>query len=153
MIARVDIVNEAREWLGTPFVEQAAVRGQGCDCAGLLRGVALAVGAIPEDYATRPEWQDAVRYGQVPQGNRLREICDRFMTPISTVDAQPGDAVLFRIGELPQHLGILAPYARGGLSLIHAARTRDGKGRVLEVRFSGASRLKLVAAYRLPGVE
>ena len=33
------VVELARSWIGTPYVHQASVRGVGCDCLGLLRGV------------------------------------------------------------------------------------------------------------------
>ena len=33
------IVTAARAWIGTPYLHQASVRGVGCDCLGLLRGV------------------------------------------------------------------------------------------------------------------
>lgn len=39
MIARNEIVAAARQWLGTPYRHQASVRGVGCDCLGLIRGV------------------------------------------------------------------------------------------------------------------
>ena len=42
-------VAEARRWIGTPYLHQASVRGAGCDCLGLLRGVWRAVyGSEPE---------------------------------------------------------------------------------------------------------
>ena len=33
------IVEAARHWLGTPYHHQASLRGVGCDCLGLVRGV------------------------------------------------------------------------------------------------------------------
>ncbi|MEN9855447.1 MAG: hypothetical protein RL186_1281 [Pseudomonadota bacterium] len=36
---RQRIVDQARLWLGTPFVDGAAVRGIGADCAGLIEGL------------------------------------------------------------------------------------------------------------------
>ena len=33
------IVRAARGWLGTPYHDQASVKGVGCDCLGLIRGV------------------------------------------------------------------------------------------------------------------
>ncbi len=39
MTARSDIVTAARGWIGTPYRHQASVKGAGCDCLGLLRGV------------------------------------------------------------------------------------------------------------------
>jgi NlpC/P60 family putative phage cell wall peptidase len=34
-----DIVAIARGWLGTPYRHQASLKGVGCDCLGLVRGV------------------------------------------------------------------------------------------------------------------
>lgn len=43
------IVDEARAWIGTPYVHQMAVRSAGTDCLGLVRGVWRAVmGCEPE---------------------------------------------------------------------------------------------------------
>ena len=39
MSGRDAIVAAARAWIGTPYRHQAALRGVGCDCLGLLRGV------------------------------------------------------------------------------------------------------------------
>ena len=49
------IVREARTWLGTPYLHQASVRGAGCDCLGLVRGVWRALyGREPEAVPQRP---------------------------------------------------------------------------------------------------
>ena len=40
--ARADptrVIAAARGWLGTPYHDQASVKGVGCDCLGLVRGV------------------------------------------------------------------------------------------------------------------
>ena len=37
--SRHDIVAAARGWLGTPYRDQASLKGVGCDCLGLVRGV------------------------------------------------------------------------------------------------------------------
>src|ERR1043166_6538354 len=33
------IIAIARSWIGTPYVHQASLKGVGCDCLGLLRGI------------------------------------------------------------------------------------------------------------------
>ena len=38
------VLHHARRWLGTPFLEGASVRGTGCDCAGLIEGIARELG-------------------------------------------------------------------------------------------------------------
>ena len=48
-LARATIVAEARAWIGTPYRHQGSLKGIGCDCLGLVRGVWRAVaGAEPE---------------------------------------------------------------------------------------------------------
>jgi NlpC/P60 family putative phage cell wall peptidase len=43
------IVAEARSWIGTPYRHQASLKGVGCDCLGLVRGVWRALyGEEPE---------------------------------------------------------------------------------------------------------
>ena len=44
MRSRLEVVCEARTWLGTPFHHQARAKGEACDCAGLVIGVARALG-------------------------------------------------------------------------------------------------------------
>jgi hypothetical protein len=39
VVRRSDIIAEARSWIGTPYAHQASVKGIGCDCLGLVRGV------------------------------------------------------------------------------------------------------------------
>lgn len=46
-----DLVREARSWIGTPYVAQAAMKGVGADCVGLIIGVWKACGLIPQDYS------------------------------------------------------------------------------------------------------
>jgi len=38
------VANEAREWVGTPFVWDQSRKGVGCDCRGLIAGVARELG-------------------------------------------------------------------------------------------------------------
>ena len=36
---RAAIITETRAWIGTPYRHQASLKGIGCDCLGLVRGV------------------------------------------------------------------------------------------------------------------
>ena len=38
-VTRAAIVAEARSWIGTPYRHQGSLKGAGCDCLGLIRGV------------------------------------------------------------------------------------------------------------------
>ncbi|MBL0320066.1 MAG: hypothetical protein IPP74_12385 [Alphaproteobacteria bacterium] len=44
MTSNQKIISQARTWLGTPFHHQARLKGKGCDCLGLIVGVADELG-------------------------------------------------------------------------------------------------------------
>lgn len=142
---RQQIVEEARTWIGTPFVHQHRTKGVAVDCAGLVIGVARSLGLVPADF-------DFQGYSRLPDATSLVAICDQFMERIGRDQMQSGDLLAVRFDQHPQHFGLLADYPLGGLSIIHAA---SRYGRVLETRLIfGTSPLamKFVTAYRLPGV-
>lgn len=149
-VTRADVVAEARRWIGTPYVHQARQRGVGCDCAGLIGGVALALGLVPPQWWEQHFDPEFGGYARVPDGDALLGIAPRFMTAIEPSQAGPGDVVLIRWRRDPQHFGLVADHPAGGLSVIHAASQH---GRVLEQGLGEAWRRRTVAAYRLPGVQ
>jgi NlpC/P60 family putative phage cell wall peptidase len=55
------IVAEARSWIGTPYHHQASLKGVGCDCIGLVRGIwRAAIGPEPEAMpAYSRDWGEA----------------------------------------------------------------------------------------------
>lgn len=145
MITREQVVDEARSWVGTPYQHQARIKGIGVDCAGLLIGVARALGIVSPIF-------DVTGYTRRPDGWSLIETCEQHMQAIERADMGPGDAVVVRFDSEPQHFGLIAPYSHGGLSIIHAASKHN---RVIETRLlfgDGTRAMKFVQAYRLPGV-
>jgi NlpC/P60 family putative phage cell wall peptidase len=133
------IVTAARLWLGTPYRHQAAARGAGCDCLGLVRGVWREVhGAEPCPVPPyTPDWSE-------PQGEEtLWAQAARLLRPGAGV---PGDLLLFRMreGAVAKHLGILS---RTGESpaFIHAW---SGQG-VVESPLSAPWARRIVATFDL----
>ncbi len=86
------IVAAARGWIGTPYLHQASLRGVGCDCLGLLRGVYRELtGAEPEQpppYSA--DWAEASRR------EAMAEAALRHLTPIPPEAYGAGDVLLFR---------------------------------------------------------
>ncbi|MDD3183389.1 MAG: hypothetical protein PHD48_11390, partial [Alphaproteobacteria bacterium] len=62
---RMDAVFEARAWLNTPFHHQASVKGAGCDCIGLIKGVGMALKLVDYDPAS-PQAQAFANYSMLP---------------------------------------------------------------------------------------
>jgi len=105
-----DIVAEARTWIGTPFRWQQSAKGQGCDCKGLIAGVARAIGR-PEGSSIYAMMSAEYRRGVDPHllMRGLSELFDRVET------MEPGDVLLMQTGDKAQHLGIYV----GGGRMIH----------------------------------
>lgn len=152
MTTRAAVVTEARTWIGTRFHHQAALKGVGCDCVGLVMGVGIALGLLPADFATRPEFEPFRGYSRVPAGDALLEHAfSLFTIPLQRGEAAgPGDVLLFRFQGDPCHVAILGDYPGGGLSLIHAYAPLR---RVIETRMDATWEARVTASYRLPGVE
>jgi NlpC/P60 family putative phage cell wall peptidase len=108
------IVAAARGWIGTPYLHQASLRGVGCDCLGLLRGVwREVIGGEPEPLpAYAPDWAEATGI------DSLAAAAGRHLAPLRLEDALAGDVLLFRWREgLPAgHVGLLVARER----MIHA---------------------------------
>lgn len=96
------IAAEAERWIGTPFVWGQRVRA-GCDCKGLVAGVAKACGrpegdslpALAGDYSYKVDTHRLLR--------GLGTLFDR------ASDIRPGDVLALKVDGKPQHLAIAAP--------------------------------------------
>lgn len=139
-----DIVRIARSWIGTPFAHHHEIKGVGCDCAGLLRGVAKEAGL-----GDAWEYEGASKYkgyGVAPSRGMMEAACAEFMDPVRRENMEPGDVVLIQWESQPQHVGILGDYLHGGLSIIHAlGPMRPAK--VVEHRLMFSPKMKFVGAF------
>lgn len=141
-ITRNDIVAEARSWIGTPYRHQASLKGVGCDCLGLVRGVWRAlIGPEPErapPYA--PDWAESAA------GETLMHAAARHLVPVAPDAIAPGDVLLFRWrAHLPaKHAAIVT--ARD--LMVHA---HDGAA-VTEIAIAPWWRRRLACALRFPGI-
>ncbi|HEY4123388.1 MAG TPA: hypothetical protein VGM36_02170 [Rhizomicrobium sp.] len=141
-IERTQIIRIARSWIGTPYIHQASVKGVGCDCLGLLRGVWRELhGDEPESAPPySPDWAEAT--GE----ETLYMALSRHLREIDKRDVAPGDMALFRM--LPRgpakHCGILASNPQG-LTLIHARQNKKVNEEVLSLCW----KKRLAAVFRL----
>lgn len=117
------VIAAARLWLGTPYLDQASLRGTGCDCLGLVRGVWRTV-VGPEPEAPPPYSRD---WGETGLREVLADAASRWLVPIPLAAAGAGHVILFRMRAkaIAKHAGILVARDR----MIHA---REGTGVILE---------------------
>ena len=137
------IVAAARGWLGTPYRHQAACRGAGCDCLGLVRGVWREIrGAEPE----RPPAY-SMDWGEPARQEALWQAAARHLRAKALRDEAAGDVILFRMreGGIAKHLGIVAETGARA-TFIHAY---SGHG-VVETALSAPWRRRIVARFQFP---
>lgn len=135
---RVRVVEAAHEWLGTPYHHQASVKGRGCDCLGLLRGVYRdAVGEEPE---TPPPYSPS--WGESGKREPMLEAAARHLDPIPLTDAGPGDVLVFRMkqGAVAKHCAVMVEEGM----MIHAHSGRS----VVKVTCGEAWQRKVAGAFR-----
>ena len=142
------VIAAARGWLGTPYHDQASLRGVGCDCLGLARGIWRdLVGAEP--LAIPPYSRD---WGETGTCEVLAEGARAMMIEISVDQIGPGTLVLFRMAPraIAKHVGILTVQSdMGAASFIHAY---DRLG-VIEEELTTAWSRRIAFAFRFPATN
>lgn len=139
-VSAAQLVAIAREWLGTPWHHQAGLKGVGCDCAGLVMGVAREAGLADVSVSGYP---------RLPRGHELEGYCDQHMQRVPRAELRLGDVLAFRYGGDPQHLAIVGAID-GRATMIHAhAPSR----KVVETILAEPWLSRLAIVYRIPGVE
>lgn len=130
----------ARRWVGTPWLHQGSLRGAGCDCIGLLRGLwRELVGAEP--LAVPPYTTDWCETGRQEV---LTEALGRVLPPWPEPCPGPGAVVVFRMrrGAVAKHCGVMVAPGR----FVHA-RERLG---VIEEAFGPAWARRGIARFGFP---
>lgn len=120
------VIALARQWLGTPYLHQASLKGVGCDCLGLVRGIWRELyGDEPERLpAYSPDWAEAS--GE----ETLAAAAKRYLKERPLADIRPGHLLLMRFR--PHLAAKHAAIASGEGLMIHA---QEGAG-VCEVPMS-----------------
>lgn len=141
MPRRDEIVTQARTWIGTPWRHQGTMKGGGCDCLGLIKGVARDFN-MPQGQADTEKYRG---YGRLPNPVTMLEGLAKHLHRIPPEEAGAGDILLFMIEGEPQHLAILTEEG----NIIHAF-THSRK--IIEQRIPNNWRRQIMRAYRYPGV-
>jgi len=142
-MTRNELVAEARSWIGTPYRHQASLKGVGCDCARLVRGLWRSFcGPEPEPL---PPYSPA--WAEIGGAELMGDAARRHLLPVELTVIEVGDVLLFRWREgMPaKHAGVLVSAGR----FVHA---QEG-AKVTEVPLGRWWRAHLAAAFRFSGVK
>lgn len=132
-----DILDAARQCLGTPFRHQGRLIASGLDCAGVAIHVARQIGV---------GHLDVTGYGRTPANGQLERSLDAqpCLERVALSERSPGDLLLMRFASDPQHLAICA-----GETIIHAY---EAAGKCCEHRLSSLWEARIVRVYRFRGM-
>lgn len=98
------IVEAAKQWLGTPHINDARVRGIGVDCGMLLLGATEDAGLIRKDSVEVAPYSNEWHLHHSEEWF-LRYI-QKYCTRIPETDLRPGDFLLYQYGRCISHAGI-----------------------------------------------
>ena len=148
-IDRQSIVTEARSWIGTPYRHQGSLKGAGCDCLGLVRGVWRAIyGSEPEAPGPyTPNWAEDTGVETMRDAARrhMREL-DSDALRAGGAPFAPGSVLLLRMKDrgLAKHAAI----ASSAETIVHAYNGHA----VMDNAFPAAWRRRIAYAFDFPGV-
>ena len=101
------IIDQAHAWLDTRFKHQGRIKKNdqdkgGCDCLGLIMGVGgkTKSGELLQDF-------DQINYPKLLTSNLLLDQLDLLLERVEFKDIEPGNIILIRINNWPQHLAII----------------------------------------------
>jgi len=127
------IVEQARTWIGTKYHHQGRLKASdgcsgGVDCVGLLVGIINEL-EIRNNQGELLSKYDYQAYKTQPTREKLLAIIGQHLNDVSIEGMIPGDILLFKLWQEPQHVGILSNYPTGGYGFIHC---NSSSGSVIE---------------------
>lgn len=151
MTTREDVLTIARSWIDTPYKHQASMKGAGCDCLGLMRGVFREVNELDADPERIPPYRRD--WYERTERDMLLEVAAKYFDTVTLDDteaslfAKAADLLVFRMkpDASAKHCAILT----GPDTMIHAFEGH----RVVEVNMGDYWWDRVVGVFRFKGLE
>lgn len=104
-LSRGLIVKTAMKWLDTPYQHQSSVKGAGCDCLGLIRGVWREL--YGHEPAPVPPY--SIDWAETGGEETLLKAAQTYLHPCDISKTRPGDILMFRMQPhaMCKHVAIL----------------------------------------------
>lgn len=139
------IVKEAYDWLGTPHVNQAKVKGRGIDCGMLLIACAEGAGWVKEGEVEVPPYSNEWQMHRSDEW--FLHIMEQYCHEIPLTDIQPGDFLLYKYGRCVSHGAIYVGNGRVIHAVLEQGVIMSDINDVMFLTAKGESRLHGVYRY------
>ncbi len=143
-VTRAQVVAEAEEWIGTPYVDQQSVKGVAADCVGFAAGVGRNTGATPD-----VEFETA--YRRSSDGQTMLELFNKYMEQIEWASAQPADWFVVRYSAQHWHCMMVAQRDEG--RDVEFTVVEAGREKVIRHRIDASVKRRIHSAYRIRGIK
>lgn len=111
------IVQEARSWIDTPFKAQGRLKNNGCDCLGLVMGIARNLNLKSKNGVPITVF-DTLDYDIKRQNINLSSILDSLL--LKSEEISSGNLVLMNFDSIPQHLAITSEHPHYKFGIVHS---------------------------------
>jgi NlpC/P60 family putative phage cell wall peptidase len=148
IISGNDVVEKAREYIGTPFQHQGRVKGLACDCVGLPLMVAGEL-SLKDKHGTPLTGSTYCTYGMQPIGNYVHDVCAQHLVYVPIRLMAPGDILTLNVVTAACHVAIVSNID-GIFHIIHAYN--GGPGCVVEHVLDDKWRRRIAGCFRFPEV-
>lgn len=138
MLTNNDIIIEARKWIGTPYIHQGRLINKGCDCVGLIIGIAKKLNISSFNYTAYDRQPDPDIMGKLLTENLIKSNRNK-------QNLLHADILWIKFGKHPQHLAIVTD-----LGIIHSYSV---VGKVVEHRIDNKWQKRIVGIFRYPNIE
>jgi hypothetical protein len=125
---REHIVEVAKSWYDTPYRSWTCLKGIGCDCGTLLKGVFMESGHRPGDGIPVPaDYSPRVYLHR--KDTQYIDIIEKYMREISEPEAKPGDVVIYKLGKgVWAHAAIIVEWPRHVIHCLEREGVHAGHG-------------------------
>lgn len=148
---RTLIIEEALTWEGTPFRDQACVKGLGTDCAMLCFGVAIELGMVDKSERRKIAKYSPEQHYHTNESALISTMELFGCKEIPIDEMKPGDMVTFEYGNTIGHVGIIIEQHDSYCVIIHAVKGTINQVVITNLTCDLETRLK--KAYKFPGVS
>ena len=114
---RKRIIQEAKTWMNTPFHLHGRLKNVGCDCVGLVLGVAQILNLRSKQNHVLPHF-DTLDYHPRESNKLLEQMLKLHL--VEKTNLQIADVVMLKYDSIPGHIGIVSQNQEGLLSIVHA---------------------------------
>lgn len=135
------LVAAAEQWIGTPFIKGAMVRGAGADCVHLVAGIYREVGFLKTFAAGKYMLDEGQHLSRSKVLAWLEGRSDFERVSTNRVDLCAGDTLCFHLGRVEHHVGLMLTNG----NFVHALPSRMTMLSNLRESFYGA---RITAVFR-----